>query len=101
MRRALLVASLLVGCGSTAPPVDHPTADARVGRWVSPARTFRTNLFWIDAPEGVVLVDTGFLPSDAEAAVAAAERATGKRVVLAVVLHANPDKFNGAPVFQA
>ncbi|MGE0788295.1 MAG: MBL fold metallo-hydrolase [Sandaracinaceae bacterium] len=93
-----ILAALVLGCGATGDRARYAAVDgdARVGRWTSPARTFRTNLFWIEAPEGVVLIDTGFLPADAEAAVAAAERATGKPVVLAIVLHPNPDKFNGA-----
>jgi glyoxylase-like metal-dependent hydrolase (beta-lactamase superfamily II) len=50
---------------------------------------------------GVVLIDTGFLSSGAVDLVERAERATGKKVVEAIVLHANPDKFNGTAVLQA
>lgn len=45
-------------------------------------------------------VDTQFLPSEAERMIATAERQTGKKFALAVVLHANPDKFNGTATFQ-
>jgi glyoxylase-like metal-dependent hydrolase (beta-lactamase superfamily II) len=45
-------------------------------------------------------VDTQFLPSAAERALAAAREATGKDPALAVVLHANPDKYNGTGVFR-
>lgn len=96
--RLLPLLLLLLGCGAPHAPLASPGA---VGRHVTPARTFRTNLFWIDAPDGVVLIDTGFLGRDALEAVSAAERATGKRVVLAIALHPNPDKVNGAHALAA
>jgi len=88
---------LLVACGAAQ---SAPARDA-VGVYVSSARTFRTNAFWIDGPDGVVLIDTMFTPSEGIAAMEAAERATGKRVTHAVVLHANPDKLNGTTALQA
>jgi glyoxylase-like metal-dependent hydrolase (beta-lactamase superfamily II) len=48
----------------------------------------------------VVLVDTQFLLSAAEELVDWVEHVTGKKVVLAFVLHANPDKFNGTAVLK-
>lgn len=90
-----------------APARDHagswsrPTADTRVGRYTSSPWGFSTASYWIEGPEGVVLVDTQFLPSATEELLEIAERETGKRVVLAIVLHANPDKFNGSATLQA
>ncbi len=55
----------------------------------------------IEGPTGLILIDTQFLTSEANAFVEAAEAATNKRVELAVVLHANPDKFNGTAALQA
>ena len=75
-------------------------ADARVGTYVSSNWGFSTNTFWIDGPDGVVLVDTQFLPSATEEMLSWVERTTGKSVVLALVLHPNPDKFNGAATLQ-
>lgn len=72
-----------------------------VGRHESSAWGFRTNSFWIEGPDGVVLVDTQFLPSAAVDAFEAAAHATGKPVVLALVLHPNPDKFNGTGALAA
>lgn len=93
-RRILcLLLGALAGC-ATPSPVPAPSTAVGVHR--SPPRTFDTNLYWIEGPDGVVLVDTGFLPTDALALKARAEARTKKPVVLAVVLHANPDKFNGA-----
>jgi glyoxylase-like metal-dependent hydrolase (beta-lactamase superfamily II) len=74
--------------------------DARVGTYVSKPWGFDTSSYWIEGPEGVVLIDTQFLPSAAEEAVAWAERTTGKKVVAALVLHPNPDKFNGTGVLR-
>lgn len=69
--------------------------DYVIGRYTSSPWGFNTNSFWVEGPDGVILIDTQFLPSAAMQAVDIAESYTGKKVVLAVVLHANPDKFNG------
>jgi glyoxylase-like metal-dependent hydrolase (beta-lactamase superfamily II) len=73
----------------------------KVGTYTSPAKTFSTASYWLEGSQGVVLIDTQFLPKEGLEAVDAAEKATGKKVVLAVVLHPNPDKFNGTAVMQA
>jgi glyoxylase-like metal-dependent hydrolase (beta-lactamase superfamily II) len=75
--------------------------DARVGTYVSESWGFSTNSYWIDGPEGLVIVDTQFLPSATEELLQWAESTTGKKVALAVVLHANPDKFNGTHLLRA
>ncbi len=72
-----------------------------VGRYESSRWGFSTVSYWLEGPTGVVLVDTQFLPSAAAELVETAERATGKPVVTAIVLHANPDKFNGTATLQA
>lgn len=103
--------ALLVACGAprALPPgaavtLAHPdkftATDARVGTYVSSNWGFTTNSFWIEGPDGLVMVDTQFLPSAASEALAWAERATSKPVKLGVVLHANPDKFNGTETLQ-
>jgi glyoxylase-like metal-dependent hydrolase (beta-lactamase superfamily II) len=66
-----------------------------VGTFVSSPWGFSTSSYWIEGPTGLILVDAQFLPSAAERFVDAAERETGKRAELTVVLHANPDKYNG------
>ncbi|MCX4244296.1 MBL fold metallo-hydrolase [Paraliomyxa miuraensis] len=75
--------------------------EPRVGRYVSSSWGFSTVSYWIEGDDGVVLVDTQFLPSAAEEFLEIAERETGKPVVTAIVLHANPDKFNGTATLQA
>jgi glyoxylase-like metal-dependent hydrolase (beta-lactamase superfamily II) len=73
----------------------------QVGRYVSSSWGFSTVSYWIEGDDGVVLVDTQFLPSATQELLAIAERETGKPVVAAIVLHANPDKFNGTATLQA
>jgi glyoxylase-like metal-dependent hydrolase (beta-lactamase superfamily II) len=119
---ALLTTALLTACGSAPPPAPSaataaakpapkrparhevgaaPHGDARIGTFVSDSLTFDTSAYWIEGPDGLVLIDTGFLSSGAVELVERAEKATGKKASLAVVLHANPDKFNGTAVLQA
>jgi glyoxylase-like metal-dependent hydrolase (beta-lactamase superfamily II) len=113
MRHFLLGVSVLlylVGCAAARPPESSGRKsegtsyrlkeDARVGVYTSKPWGFSTHSYWIEGPEGLVVIDTQFLPSAAREVIALAEQETGKKVVLAVVLHPNPDKFNGTPVFQ-
>ena len=71
-----------------------------IGTYTSTPWSFSTSSYWIEGPTGLVAVDTQFLTSAAEEMIAKAEATTKKKFVLAVVLHANPDKFNGTAVFQ-
>ena len=75
-------------------------ADSRIGTYVSSEESFQTNSYWIEGPEGLIFIDTQFLLSAAAESIEWAEHLTGKKVVLAVILHPNPDKFNGTEVFQ-
>jgi glyoxylase-like metal-dependent hydrolase (beta-lactamase superfamily II) len=111
--RAVFLWLCVAACGTEGPRVSSPIepdrrrlSEARdradgVGTFTSSPWSFDTNSFWIEGPEGLVFIDTQFLPSEAERSIALAERETGKRVVLAIVLHPNPDKFNGTEVFRA
>ena len=111
-----VVVSLPTACApttTTAKRADQPAAAAvpfsglwrhpqepRLLAWVSSPWTFSTTSYAIEGDVGLVLIDTQFLATDADAFVDAVEAATGKRAVLAVVLHANPDKFNGTATLQ-
>jgi len=75
--------------------------DYQIGSYTSSSWGFDTNSYWIEGPEGVVLIGTQFLPSAANEAVNIAESVTGKKVVMAIVLHANPDKFNGTAALKS
>jgi glyoxylase-like metal-dependent hydrolase (beta-lactamase superfamily II) len=114
-RPSLLFISLLVStyiaAGCTTPPKaadsKNPAAfvtiehgDPRIGSYVSSWNGFHTSSYWIEGPTGLILIDTQFLLSAADEFVDLAERTAGKKAVLAIVLHPNPDKFNGTAVFQ-
>jgi len=73
----------------------------RVGRYVSSKWGFSTVSYWLEGPREVVVIDTQFLISAAKELITVAEQQTGKPVVAAIVLHANPDKFNGTALLQA
>lgn len=109
-----LTAAAAFGCGSNAHPTKSAPAeqkfegkaqrlieDPRMGVYTSIPWGFRTASYWIEGPEGLVFIDTQFLTSAAIEAIEKAEAMTGKKVQLAIVLHPNPDKFNGTAVFQA
>jgi glyoxylase-like metal-dependent hydrolase (beta-lactamase superfamily II) len=74
--------------------------DPRVGSYVSIPWAFTTSSYWIEGPEGVIVIDTQFTPSIAAELITKVEAITNKKVALAIVLHANPDKFNGTATFQ-
>lgn len=103
----LLGLGLFAGCAQTRVG-QHPAGaevslvagDQRVGTYVSSWKGFRTSSYWIEGTEGLVLVDTQFLTSAAEEMIDWAEQVTGKKAKLAIILHPNPDKFNGTAVFQ-
>lgn len=74
--------------------------EARIGTYISTDHTFSTSSYWIEGPTGLIFIDTQFLPISAEKMLDSAERLTGKKVDLAVILHPNPDKFNGTTALQ-
>lgn len=74
--------------------------DSSVGSYVSSWEGFRTSSYWINAPEGLIFIDTQFLLSAAAEMIDWAEKVTGKKALLAIILHPNPDKFNGTAIFQ-
>lgn len=76
------------------------TQDGAIGTYVSIPWGFSTSSYWIEGPTGLIAIDTQFLPSAAEEMIAEAEARTKKKFVLAIVLHTNPDKFNGTATFQ-
>ena len=105
--RLALVASLVVlfglGCAATRTPRDghwysssaQEQGDARVGQYISGQWSFKTSSYWIEGSDGLVLIDTQFVPTALRKLITYAERTTGKKVKLAIVLHPNPDRFNG------
>ncbi len=106
MRLLLLaVLGLLFGCATPYHGMRYSHSaqeqgDARVGQILSSDWSFETASYWIEGPEGLVLIDTQFLPAALRKGVFYAEQATGKKVKLAIILHPNPDRFNGTAYLQ-
>lgn len=105
--RLLLLAALgfLLGCANPHQGMRYSHSaqeqgDARVGQILSSEWSFETSSFWIEGPEGLVLIDTQFLPAALRKGVFYAEQTTGKKVKLAIILHPNPDRFNGTAYLQ-
>lgn len=80
-------------------PVSYSN-DYQIGRYTAPVKAYSTNSYWIAGPEGVVLIGAQYRPSAALEAVDVAESYSGKKVVLAIVLHPTPDQFNGTQALK-
>ena len=72
-----------------------------VGVYTSPVKSFSTASYWLVGQGGLVMLDTQFLPKEGLEALQKAQTATGKKASHALVLHPNPDKFNGTAAYQA
>jgi glyoxylase-like metal-dependent hydrolase (beta-lactamase superfamily II) len=92
--RFAVIAAMMSICASTFAAVGD------IGVYTSPGRTFSTASYWIEGTDGVVMIDTQFLSNEGIQAVELAEKTTGKKVTTAIVLHPNPDKFNGTALMQ-
>ncbi len=90
----------LIACFACFVSISLHAAVGDVGVFTSPERTFSTASYWIEGVDGVVMIDTQFLPKEALQAIELAEKTTGKKVTTAIVLHPNPDKFNGTAAYQ-
>jgi glyoxylase-like metal-dependent hydrolase (beta-lactamase superfamily II) len=101
MQRRQLITTAASTMLATGLPSAFAQSSAKIGKFTSDKRAYNTHSYWIEGPTGLVLIDTQFLPSDAAKFVDIAEKTTGKKAVLAVVLHPNPDKFNGVATLQA
>lgn len=104
-REASATAASAAGSALAAPSPFRPQlslthGDGSIGAFTSGPRGFSTRSYWIEGPQGLILIDTQFLLSEAATFVDWAEKVTGKKAVLAIVLHPNPDKFNGAHVLK-
>jgi len=109
--KKLLLTILLMGCAGKelTQPITQTKINnevvfynekSEIGTYVSSWKGFRTNSFWIETAEGLIAIDTQFLSSATEEMIDLAEKWTNKKFILAIVLHPNPDKFNGTSIFQ-
>lgn len=90
----LVLLPLLVGCAAPAPALE-------LHRFTSGPEGFDTNSWWVDTGAEVVVFDAQFTPALAQALLDEITAQTQSPVTTVVLTHPNPDKFNGASVFQA
>lgn len=102
---ALALGSMMpiVGCASpnTATPPNAVSTRGAVSAWTSDNAGFDTHSWWYDTGREVVVFDAQFTPELARKVVLAIRAETRSPIRWVIVTHPNPDKFNGASVFQA
>jgi glyoxylase-like metal-dependent hydrolase (beta-lactamase superfamily II) len=96
----LATAATVVACGASTPEL-RPAAALEVHTFTSDTGGFDTHSFWIDTGKEVVVFDGQFTPALADQVIAEVRAHTTSPIRWLVVTHPNPDKFNGAPRFQA
>lgn len=67
----------------------------RIGTYFSPDRKLSGNSYWVEGPDGLVLIDTQFHVQDTLELLQIAESITGKKVKMAIILQPTAQSFNG------
>jgi glyoxylase-like metal-dependent hydrolase (beta-lactamase superfamily II) len=88
---ALALASSFGGSAMTAPALYSFESDAN---------GFNTKNFFLDTGREVVVFDAQFTPQIAQKSLEFIRSKTGNPIKYVILTHPNPDKFNGAGVFQ-
>ena len=91
-------------CASGPSPVAVGVPEAKVGTlevFTSGADGFDTHSYYYDTGQEVVVFGAQFTPGLAKQVVAHIQARTASPIRYLVLTHPNPDKFNGARVFQA
>lgn len=73
----------------------------RIGTYFSPDRKLSGNSYWVEGPDGLILIDTQFLVQDTLELLQIAESITGKKVKMAIVLQPTAQRFNGVAALVA
>lgn len=84
-----------VSCAHTRAP-----SKAKIYTFESDANGFNTKNFFYDNGQEVVVFDAQFTPETAQKSIEFLRTKTKNPITYVVVTHPNPDKFNGASVFQ-
>ncbi|MCE9670812.1 MBL fold metallo-hydrolase [Myxococcus stipitatus] len=96
LKALALGAALSTGCAGAPPALK----DSEVQRYTSDANGFDTHSYFYDTGAEVVVFDAQFTEAEAQKVLAAIRARTDHPIRYVVVTHPNPDKFNGAAVFQ-
>ena len=110
-RFARVVLSTLSACAALALPACGPASTGAQGpstdvaapsihSFTSDQSGFDTRSYWLDTGSEVVVFDAQFTEPLAQKLVASIRATTRSKIAWVVVTHPNPDKFNGAAVFQ-
>jgi glyoxylase-like metal-dependent hydrolase (beta-lactamase superfamily II) len=100
----LMLAPLVVGPTPARAQVATPVTGSKGGTlytYDSGEAGFFTKTYFYDTGSEVVAFDAQFTPELAEQAIAFLREQTKSPITYLVLTHPNPDKFNGAPAFQA
>lgn len=94
-----MMAISISGCSTL--PSRAAAHQGRVIEFKSGAEGFDTRTFFYEGEQEVIAFDSQFTPALAQQSIDHLRKYTDKPITWLVVTHPNPDKFNGAPVFQA
>lgn len=100
-RSLAITFTLLAGTGLAACTGDAPAPEPALYTFTSDQNGFDTHSYYLDTGAEVVVFDAQFTPELAQALVDDIRSHTDSPIRYLVVTHPNPDKFNGASVFQA
>lgn len=98
MNKGLAMMAITVGGLTAGAPAK---ANGRIIEFKSGPEGFDTKTFFYEGADEVIAFDAQFTPELARQAIARVREVTTKPITWLVITHPNPDKFNGAPVFQA
>jgi glyoxylase-like metal-dependent hydrolase (beta-lactamase superfamily II) len=94
--KLMTVALLVAGCAGPKASL----GGSEVARYTSDSSAFDTHSYFYDTGAEVVVFDAQFTEAEAGKVLAAIRARTDHPIRYVVVTHPNPDKFNGAAVFQ-
>lgn len=102
----LSLTTLAIGCASSTnapneePPAQTQTTRGALHTFTSDANGFDTHTYYYDSGDEVIVLDAQFTPQLAEQMLAEIRQQTDSPITHVIITHPNPDKFNGASVFQ-
>ena len=93
-----MMAISLSGCSTV--PAKAGTHQGRIIEFKSGPNGFDTRTFFYEGESEVVAFDSQFTPELAKQSIAHLRKFTIKPITWLIIIHPNPDKFNGASVFK-